>query len=89
MRKKNKVKRKVIVIISILILLAGIIGGLYVGGWLMFIKPIMACCAMFDAGTLTALAVGKTILCCIFASAVGGTIFYLGLLISRILVEVA
>lgn len=61
-----------------LILLAGIIGGLYVGGWLMFIKAILFACNAFDIGTLTAVLVGKTIIKCVFASAVGGLITFAG-----------
>ena len=70
-------------VIGFLIILAGILGGLYVGGWIMFIKPIIAACAAFDAGTLTGMIVGTTILKCIFASCVGTLIFvvcyYLGM----------
>lgn len=89
MKKKSKAKTKVIFILAIMFIVAGTIGGLYVGGWLMFIKPIIGCCAMFDAGMLTALAVGKAVISCIFASVVGVVIFYVGLIIGRILLEVA
>ena len=54
----------------------GIIGGIYVGGWLMFVSPILECLRAFDAGTLTAMAIGITILKCMFASLVGYSIFY-------------
>ena len=45
--------------------------GVYVGAWLMFIKPIIEVCKAFDAGTLTGLLVGTTVLKCLFASVVG------------------
>lgn len=65
-------------IIGNLIIVISIIGGAYIGLWLMFIKPIIDCCMMFDNGTLTAVAVGVCIIKCIFASFVGGLIAYIG-----------
>ena len=68
-------------IIGSLLMIAGIVGGLYVGGWLMFIQPIIDVCKAFDAGTLTGMIVGVTVLKCIFASVVGTIIAYLGCMI--------
>lgn len=70
------------VIIGVVSLIAGTIGSLYVGGWCMFIQPIIEACKAFDAGTLTGLMVGATILKCIFASFVGSVIFFIGYLLS-------
>jgi hypothetical protein len=39
--------------IGVLLIILGIFGGLYVGGWLMFIKSILIACSAFDAGILT------------------------------------
>lgn len=64
-------------VLAWLILLAGIVGGLYVGGYLMFIKAILIACHAFDIGSLTAVLVGKTIKC-VFASVVGGLIAFAG-----------
>lgn len=64
------------------------IGGLYVGGWLMFIQPIIEACKHFDAGTLTGLIVGTTVLKCIFASAVGCIIVYVGSVIAALICAV-
>lgn len=75
MRKKHRRKEWIKLIIAIVLILLGIAGGLYVGAWLMFIKPIIACCVAFDAGALTAVMVGKTVLKCIFAGFVGWMIF--------------
>ena len=72
-------------IIGNLLVVAGIIGGLYIGGWMMFITPIIEACKAFDAGTLTGAIVGITVLKCIFASAVGSVIAYLGILVGSIL----
>lgn len=71
---KNKIK----VTFGIIILIVGIFGSLYVGGWCMFIKPIIELCKAIDTSTLTGLIVGSTILKCIFASSVGLFIFYIG-----------
>ena len=49
----------------------GIILGIYVGGWQMFIKPILDAAKSFDAGTLTATMVAWTVIKCIFASGIG------------------
>lgn len=72
-------------IIGNLIIIAGILCGLYVGGWLMFIQPIIEVCKAFDVGTLTGLMVGITVLKCIFASTVGGIIAYVGIVIGNII----
>ena len=69
-------------IISSIIFIGSIICALYVGGWVMFIQPIIEACKAFDAGTLTGLVVGTTILKCIFASAVGSIIMYIGSVIA-------
>lgn len=68
-------------ILGVIIAIAGIGLGLYVGGWLMFIKPIIACCMAFDAGVLTGTIVGWTVIKCIFASFIGSIIGYVGILI--------
>lgn len=65
-------------VLAWLILLAGIVGGLYVGAYLMFIKAILIAFHAFDIGSLTAVLVGKTIIKCVFASVVGGLIAFAG-----------
>jgi len=65
-------------ILGILLIIAGVVGGLYVGGWLMFIKSILQACQAFDNHTLTATLIGWTVIKCVFASCVGGIIFYIG-----------
>lgn len=45
---------------------------LYVGGWLMFIQPIIQACQTFDAGTLTGSIIGITIAKCLFSGLFGG-----------------
>lgn len=65
-------------ILGILIMIMSVIGGLYVGGWCMFIQPIMTACKAFDAGMLTGTIIGMTILECMFASCVGSLIYVIG-----------
>ena len=49
-------------------IIVGIALGIYTGGWLLFIKPIIAVCAAYDAGTLTGSMIGWTIIkCLVFA----------------------
>lgn len=65
-------------IIGWIVLIGSVVCGVYVGGWLMFIQPIIEACKAFDAGTLTGLIVGTTVLKCIFASTVGALIVWIG-----------
>ena len=65
-------------IIGWIVLIGSVVCGVYVGGWLMFIQPIIESCKAFDAGTLTGLIVGTTVLKCIFASTVGALIVWIG-----------
>ena len=75
-------------IVGWIVLIGSIVCGLYVGGWLMFVHPIIETCKAFDAGTLTGLIVGTTILKCIFASTVGRLIVHVGLQISLVICKI-
>lgn len=66
-------------------MVVGIVAGLYVGGWLMFVQPILEACRCFDAGTLTGTIVGITVLKCVFASAVGGIIAWVGIVLGGVI----
>ena len=48
-------------IIGALIIIIGIVMGMYIGGWVMFVQPIIQACVAFDAGVLTGMIVGTTI----------------------------
>lgn len=74
-------------VISILLMVVFGAAALYVGGWLMFIQPIMEACQHFDAGTLTGVMVGTTVLKCVFASTVGAIIFWVGCFLGEIISE--
>lgn len=69
-------------VIAVLVAIVGIILGIYMGGWILFIQPVIQVCKAFDAGTLTATMIGITIVKCIFAGAVGSVIAYIGILIA-------
>lgn len=75
-------------IVGFLLMFAGVAAGLYVGGWLMFIQPIMDACRHFDAGTLTGMIVGITVLKCVFASAVGSIIAYIGVFLGAFIQDI-
>lgn len=81
----NKKKRKNKGLWSILIFIIGLVLAAYVGGWLLFIKPIISCCIAFDAGTLTALIVGISVIKILCASVVAGVIIWVSGLISTII----
>ena len=49
---KDQKKAMIKVIIAILILIVGIGAAIYFGGWIMFIKPILAACAAFAGSFL-------------------------------------
>lgn len=74
-------------VIGLAIAILGVIGGIYVGGWLMFIQPILDACHHFDAGTLTGTIVGVTVLKCVFASAVGTIIASVGIGLGSAIVD--
>lgn len=82
---KKRRSRIVRSIIGNLLIAVGVVGGLYVGGWIMFIQPIIEACKAFDAGTLTGLIVGVTVLKCIFATTVGSIIAYIGVFVGSFL----
>lgn len=77
--------KKIINIISWIVFAGGIAGGLYLGCWTMFIQPIIEACQHFDAGTLTGVIVGTTILKCVFSGAVGAVVIYIGTIIAAVL----
>ncbi len=65
-------------VIAFVVAAVSFLGGFYVGGWLLFIQPIISACQAFDEGTLTATIIGVTIIKCMLAAAVGSIIVWLG-----------
>lgn len=85
MKKKYRDWTGVVILVFALI---GVILGLYVGGWLMFVKPILAACALLDSGMLTGGILGMTIIKCLLASVVGWIVFYVTALIGTIIASI-
>lgn len=74
-------------IFGILLIIISVLGGLYVGGWLMFVQPIIEVCKAIDTGTLTAMIVGGAVIKCFLASPVGVLIGYIGTFIGTRFLE--
>lgn len=74
MKRKRHIKFKVRTVLGVLIMVVGFAIAGYMGIWEMFIGPIIDACKHFDAGTLTGLIIGKTVIKCIFASTVSSLI---------------
>ena len=72
-------------ILAVLVFILGVVLAGYTGGWLLFIKPIIDCCKAFDAGSLTGLMVGITVLKCVFASAVASIIIWVCSVVAALL----
>lgn len=81
--RKSKGKK----IISYAVMVASWGSALYVGGWLMFIKPIIEICTAIDSGTLTSMIVVPGILKCIFACSVGLAIAYIGTIVGCLIMK--
>lgn len=74
-------------VISWIVLIGSVVCGLYVGGWVMFIQPIIEVCRCFDAGTLTGAMVGFTIIKCVFASFITSVIIGIGVSVANAINE--
>ena len=65
--------------------ISGVICGLYVGGWLMLIKPIIDICQAIDANTITSSIWATSIIKIIFSFSCGGAIAFAGILFDVII----
>ena len=72
-------------LVAVLVAVAGVLLGLYTGGWVLFIQPIIQACKAFDAGVLTATIIGITIVKCVCAEAVGSIIAYISILVAGLI----
>ena len=68
--------------ICIIIFIASCLLGLYVGGWLLFFKPISDAITAYNTGVLTVITIILTIVKCIIAWPICGIIEYTGLIIA-------
>ena len=78
-------KKKFYHFCGVLFILAGLFGGLQVGGWTLCLSPIIEACKAFDMGKLNGTILFITIVKCLFSGAVGGTITWIGMIIGRVL----
>ncbi len=67
-------------IIGNLIMLLGVAAGLYVGLWIMLIRPIIETAAAFDNGTITAMMIAGTILQVLLSAGTGSAIAGIGII---------
>lgn len=74
-------------IIAIIIIWLGCILALYVGGWLMFIKPIINVVLALQAGIVTGSMIALAIIKILLASIVGGIIAYIGFIIAAFIAD--
>ena len=74
-------------IIAIIIIWLGCILALYVGGWLMFIKPIINVVLALQAGIVTGSMIALAIIKILLASIVGGIIAYIGFIIATFIAD--
>lgn len=69
-------------------IIVGIALGIYTGGWLLFIKPIIAVYTAYDAGTLTGSMIGRTIIkCLVFAPIAAKVIVNVALAIAEAILD--
>ncbi len=74
-------------IIAIIIIWLGCVLALYVGGWLMFIKPIINVVLALQAGIVTGSMIALAIIKILLASIVGGIIAYIGFIIAAFIAD--
>lgn len=67
-------------ILAIAFLIAGVAGGLYVGGYLLLFKSILTACIALDAGQLTAAIIWTTIVKAFLSVIVMSVIIFAGFL---------
>lgn len=72
---------------GMLLIVAGLLGGLYVGGGLLVLHPSLEAYTAFGAGTLTAALVAVTVLKILFGCAVGCMIAWFGLVFGGLLLR--
>lgn len=71
------------IIISVAVYFFGLAASVYVGGWVMLLKPIRGTIAAYTLGTLTLSQLIVTIIKCIFSLTVAGFIWCVGYIVSN------
>lgn len=78
---KSNFKHKVLNSLSWIVTIGSILLGIYIGGWLLFVSPIISLVLGFQAGSLTAGLIGWSIVKIVSAGFVGTIIGYVGFII--------
>lgn len=71
-------------IIGITLIIIGMILGLYVGFWHMFIGGIMCIARIIDSGDITAVAIALNVIKILFAGFIGWLVFIIFLITGRV-----
>lgn len=75
--------RNMRIILAVLVYGIGLVASVYVGGWVMIIKPVKGAIVAHAMGTLTFYQLVITILKCICSTTVAGFIWILGYIASN------
>ncbi|MCM1256592.1 MAG: hypothetical protein NC307_01925 [Roseburia sp.] len=75
--------RNMRIILAFLVYGIGLLASIYVGGWVMIIKPVKGAIAAHAMGTLTFYQLAVTILKCFCSTTVAGFIWILGYIASN------
>lgn len=83
-RKRDFImSRNIRIIMSVLVYGIGLAAAIYVGGWIMIIKPLKGAIAAHVLGTLTLTQIIVTLVKCISSATVAGLIWCLGYIASN------
>ena len=77
-KKQSVIKKKISMILGIICYAVGVIGALYVGGWLMFVKPICTCIGAIVSHSVTIALLVSTVVKAVLASTMAGLIWCIG-----------
>ena len=72
--------------LGIIIMVISFFGGVYIGGWILFLNPIINCLKAFHVGSLTGIMVALTLLKCIFAIPIGERIVKVGNVVGKMMI---
>lgn len=75
--------RNLRILLSVAVYFFGFAASVYVGGWIMLLKPIRGTIAAYTLGTLTLSQLIVTIIKCIFSLTVAGFIWCVGYIVSN------
>ena len=74
-------------IVGWLIILSSCLAGIYIGGWLLMLKPIYDLCVSISHGNVTIEQIIITFIKCVFSSSVAWILAYTGSVIGAVIKE--